>query len=448
MFFRGEFNLKITNFEEVGLDKLEEWIKKERKDNINKDDLKELLKYANVSFVFEGIDRVQSTLLCELKASYVQQSQRYVTMKEDSYIVPELTEEDNIKARELISKAFLLYDKMSTLKNDEAKGRPKVQDYLYGIPIEDARYILPLAAKTNISVAMSGDKVLDLFYLFNDSRYENIFTDIKRKFIKLLPDNLALLLKGLRKKNNYEVEKSFYKDELEKIDSKNNMILLGSFKNLDLNVGVGAITSTHAKTPSEVMEVWGDDALKKSQGVTDRVLGYGHDSIAEQARTTFGMMCSMVTYHQQIRHRLSENYREELIDIIKDVNREVVVPETVKKSAFYEEFVEIVSEFKNFRLQVEQKYSSDIALSFLLNCDQIKLVISTNARIDVKMLSERICLNAQWEIRELSTKKLNELRKLSKVLYIKALPPCVYGKCKEGKLTCGKQMLMKEKFAE
>ncbi|WP_242851607.1 FAD-dependent thymidylate synthase [Clostridium sp. DMHC 10] len=208
--------MKITNFEEVGLDKLEEWIKKERKDNINKDDLKELLKYANVSFVFEGIDRVQSTLLCELKASYVQQSQRYVTMKEDSYIVPELTEEDNIKARELISKAFLLYDKMSTLKNDEAKGRPKVQDYLYGIPIEDARYILPLAAKTNISVAMSGDKVLDLFYLFNDSRYENIFTDIKRKFIKLLPDNLALLLKGLRKKIIMKLKKAFIKMSLKK----------------------------------------------------------------------------------------------------------------------------------------------------------------------------------------------------------------------------------------
>lgn len=440
--------MRITNFEEVGLDKLEEWIKKQGKDNIYKDDLKELLKYANVAFVLEGIDRVQSTLICELKASYVQQSQRYVTMKEDSYIIPKLKGEDYAKAKQLISKAFLLYDKMSKLKDSEIKGRPKAENYLYGIPIEDARYIIPLAAKTNISVAMSANKLLDLFYLFNDVRYENIFKDIKVEFVKLLPHNLGSLLMNLNKKNNYDKEKSFYKTEFDKIDSKNNMVLLNSFKNLDLKVGVGAITSTHGKTPSEVMELWGNDGLKKAQEVTDRVLGYGHDSIAEQARTTFGMMCSMVTYHQQIRHRLSENYREELVDIITDSSREVIVPETIKKSAFYDEFMQIVSEFEDFRLYIARNYSSDIALSFLLNCDQVKLIISTNARIDVKMLSERICLNAQWEIRELSTKKLNELRKLSKVLYIKALPPCVYGKCKEGKLTCGKQVLMKEKFAE
>lgn len=444
--FRGDFNLNITNFEAVGLNKVDEWIKKEGKDNIYKDDLKEALKYANVSFVLEGINRVQSTLICELKASYVQQSQRYVTMKEDSYIVPELKGEDNVKAKKLIEKAFLLYDKMSKLKSDEFKGRPKVENYLYGIPLEDARYIIPLAAKTNISVAMSADKLLDLFYLLNDCRYKNIFKDVKAEFIKLLPMSLASFLKELCKKNDYKVQKSFYKDEFEKIDSKNNMILLNSFKNLDLKAGIGAITSTHAKTPSDIMKLWGEDALKKAQGVTDRVLGYGHDSIAEQARTTFGMMCSMVTYHQQIRHRLSENHREELIDIIKDVNRDVVVPETIKKSHFCDEFMKLVGEFKEFRLYAAEKYGNDIALSFLLNCDQIKLIISTNARIDVDMLSERICLNAQWEIRELSTKKLSELRKLSKVLYIKALPPCVYGKCKEGKLTCGKQMLMKERF--
>lgn len=438
--------MKVTNFEAVGLNKVDEWIKKEGKDNIYKDDLKETLKYANVSFVLEGINRVESTLLCELKASYVQQSQRYVTMKEDSYIVPELKGEDNTKAKELIEKAFLLYDKMSKLKSDEFKGRPKVENYLYGIPIEDARYIIPLSAKTNISVAMSADKLLDLFYLFNDCRYKNIFKDVKAEFIKLLPMSLASFLKELCKKNDYKVQKSFYKDEFEKIDSKSNMVLLNSFENLDLKAGIGAITSTNAKTPSDVMELWGEDALTKAQGVTDRVLGYGHDSISEQARTTFGMMCSMVTYHQQIRHRLSENHREELIDIIKDINRDVVVPETIKKSDFYDEFIKLVGEFKEFRLYTAEKYGEDIALNFLLNCDQIKLIISTNARIDANMLSERICLNAQWEIRELSTKKLNELRKLSKVLYIKALPPCVYGKCKEGKLTCGKQMLMKERF--
>lgn len=41
--------------------------------------VKELLKTCNISFVLEGLNRWQSTMICELKDSYVQQSQRYVT---------------------------------------------------------------------------------------------------------------------------------------------------------------------------------------------------------------------------------------------------------------------------------------------------------------------------------------------------------------------------------
>lgn len=439
--------MKITNFEHTGLDEIESWINQNNVNDITKNDLKECLKYINISFVLEEIDRVQSTLICELKDSYVQQSQRYVAIKEDAFDLPKFETEDKEKGEKLIKRAFDLYDKMSKLKDGEFKGRPKVSNYLYGIPIEDARYILPLAAKTNISISMSGNKLIDFFCLMNSEKYLNIFENIKKEFVKLLPSSLSLLLLDIQSTYNSKFVEKFYENEFAKINHDNNMIILNAFENIDLKVGLGAITSTQAKTPSKVLEQWGEQAAEKAKGVTDRVLGYGHDSISEQARTTFGMMCSMVTYHQQIRHRLSENYREELGNIIRDVDRKVVIPQTIKDSIFYKEFEEVASDFKAFRLHILQKYGEDKALKFLLNCDEIKLIISTNARIDIKMLAERICLNAQWEIRDLSTKKLEILRGLSQVLYINALPSCIYGKCKEGKLTCGKQALMKEKFA-
>lgn len=435
--------MKITNFEHTGLDKVEEFIKKE---DISENELRECLKYSNVYFILEGINRVQSTLICELKDSYVQQSQRYVTMKEDSFTLPELEKEDSDKARKLIDEAFKLYNNMSQLKEGEFKGRPKAENYLYGIPIEDARYILPMAVKTNVSVSMSGNKLIDLFALLNDSRYAYILGDIKKELKKFLPVKLSSLL--LKVKSNYNIKliEDYYKTEFDKIDNNNRMVLINAFNNLDLKAGLGAITSSNEKKPSEVLENWGEEAQEKAKSVANRVLGYGHESIAEQARTTFGMMCSMVTYHQQLRHRLSENHREELSTIIKDMERPVQVPPTIIKSKFNDKFLELTKEFKNFRRYISEKYSEEKAVNFLLNCDQVKLIISTNARIDVKMLAERICLNAQWEIRELSTKKLEILRELSEILYTNALPSCVYGKCKEGKLTCGKQMFMKEKF--
>ncbi|GAB6099828.1 FAD-dependent thymidylate synthase [Halanaerocella petrolearia] len=436
--------MQINNFETTGLDKVKSWVKKNKINNLDKDTIKEALKRVNLSFVAEGINRVHSTLLCELKDSYVQQSQRYVTMKDDLYLLPDISSEDRKKADELIDKTFDLYNRMSELKEDDFKGRPKVEHYKYGIPIEDARYILPLATKTNISVAMTGNKLYELFNLLYDKEYFNLFDQFRTKIINCLPDFLVQLLPTEYSNNNTVIE-DLYENDMRKINSDNKMVLLDSFNDLDLKVGLGAATSTSSLTPTEKLADWGAEATAKAKGLTERVLGYGHESIAEQARTTFGMMCSMVTYHQQIRHRLSENHREDLANLILET-REVLLPPSIKESKFEQEFLELVTEFKEFRHYILENYDTDKAFPFILNCDQIKLTISTNARIDIEMLAERICKNAQWEIRELSTKKLDILRELSDTLYEKALPSCIYGKCKEGKLTCGQQKEMRDKF--
>ena len=67
-------------------------------------------------------------------------------MDESFYKIPLLNKTDSIKAKELIEKAFSLYSKMSELKEGKFK-EPKAENYKHGIPIEDARYILPLATK-------------------------------------------------------------------------------------------------------------------------------------------------------------------------------------------------------------------------------------------------------------------------------------------------------------
>jgi thymidylate synthase (FAD) len=154
----------------------------------------------------------------------------------------------------------------------------------------------------------------------------------------------------------------------------------------------------------------------------------------------------MVTYHQQIRHRLSENHRENLGALILN-KRSSLVPPTIAGSQFESEFLDLAAKIKKFRLYIYQEYGLDKALPFLLNCDQIKLIMSTNARIDQEMLAERICLNSQWEIREIATKKLLQLRELSDVLYENALPPCVQESCTEGKLSCGHPEEVKELFS-
>lgn len=440
--------MKITNFEHTGLDKVVSWAKTNRIKALDESSLKKALSTCNIFFIAEGINRVQSTLLCELKDSYVQQSQRYVTMQTDSYFLPELDGKDENSAKELVEKAFSLYQSMSKLKNGEIKGRPKPGNYIHSIPIEDARYILPLSTKTNLSIALTGNKLYDMYCLLNDLRYQGIFEDFKKELSVFLPIDLINLLPKEYSVVNIDLIDNLYQYDLNLITNENNPVLINGFKNLDLRAGLGAMTSTQSRTASETMEQWGDEAVSKAKDVARRVLGYGHESIAEQARTTFGLMCSLAAYHQQIRHRLPESYREELKNLILNKDRPVLVPPSIKNSAFYQEFLDLASDFKEFRFYLYSKYDSGEAFSFLLNCDQIKMIISTNARMDTGMLAERTCMNAQWEIRELAIKKLKILRDLSDVLYEKALPSCITSRCKEGKLTCGQAQEVRRMFAK
>lgn len=438
--------MKITNFEDTGLNRICEFLINKNIKKIEEEALREILKTINISFVLEGIDRVMSTLICELKLSYVQQSQRYVSVVSDAMNIPELSYEDDEIAKNLILRSTKLYEKMSLLKEEGLKGRPKSENYVYNIPIEDARYILPLAAKTNISVAMTGDKLLDFYYLINDSRYFNLFSNLRVEFKRVIPESIINLMGENKSLKDLDLVLEFYKEDFKGPLPKEAIIYRSGFKNLDLKAGLGAVTSTGKNPPSVNLENWGEKASIKTQGICERVLGYGHESIAEQSRTTFLMICSLVTYHQQIRHRLSSNHREELKDIILDINREVTIPNSIKESIFYEEIIKLIKDFKTFRRDVLYKYGEDKALPFLLNCDRIQFLISTNARIDTQMLQERICMNAQWEIRDISTAKLQKLREMSKVLYEGAMPSCVKGKCKEGKLTCGKADIVRQKY--
>ncbi len=436
--------MQITNYE--GTDLLVVAALLEQIPDADNDTVREVLKTCNVSFVLEGINRWQSTMICERKDSYVQQSQRYVTMSKDGYILPQLNKEDTVKAEALLSKLFALYEEMSQLK-EEFKGRPKREHYKYGIPVEDARYILPLAVKTNLSVATTGDKLLDWFRMMKRPQGAAMFDDIRTAMMAVLPAALAKWLDNQTYSyENSDVLNNYYQNELDKITPEQPVVLLRTFEQPELKAGLGSLTSTKAEPPSQVLEQWGDEAAEKAKGVTKRVMSYGHTSVAEQCRTTFGMMFSLVTWHQQVRHRLPQTFRESWENLLNDTNRPPVIPQTVVDGGFAEAYENLVKEMQQFQQYVAENYEGGLWRYFLLNCQQVKIITSTNARMDCGMLQERICNNAQWEINRIAVAKLEELRKLSDILYQYAVPACVYGACKEGKMTCGKAAEMRVKY--
>lgn len=83
-----------------------------------------------------------------------------------------------------------------------------------------------------------------------------------------------------------------------------------------------------------------------------------------------------------------------------------------------------------------EKQAIEDARYIFPNACETKIVITMNARSLLHFFNVRCCNRAQWEIREMATEMLKECKKIAPALFKKAGPDCVYGKCREGKMSC------------
>ena len=278
--------MKISYFESFGLKKINNYIK--QVNILNKNEFMELLKTAIITLQIEECSRLFTTFLCELKFSYVQQSQRYVHLNDNGYIMPNIKDEKlYIKGQDLLKESFVLYKEMSELKQ-KSKGRPKKEDYKYGIPIEDARYILPLACKSNITVTMDGTQLFELYsFLFNNDYC--FIDDFISQLNKNIPNTILIYMKKFTQNDNFKdnnIVKNFYKNGFNKIND--SVVILNTFLNPVVNTGMAAVTSTHEENQSKIRNNWNKNITNKCEGITNRVLGYGHNGIIGHQRIITG----------------------------------------------------------------------------------------------------------------------------------------------------------------
>ncbi|MFZ3071833.1 MAG: FAD-dependent thymidylate synthase, partial [Thermodesulfobacteriota bacterium] len=113
-----------------------------------------VLEHASFTFGIEGVSRAMTHQLVRHRvASYSQQSQRYVDMRNcKEFVVP-----PSIKNKAKAAKKFR--DFVSSIHGFYSE---LVEQ---GIPKEDARYILPNAAATRIIVTMNARELLHFFTL-------------------------------------------------------------------------------------------------------------------------------------------------------------------------------------------------------------------------------------------------------------------------------------------
>ena len=183
-----------------------------------------------------------------------------------------------------------------------------------------------------------------------------------------------------------------------------------------------------------------------------RLMSYGHASPIEHVSFTFGVEgVSRSLTHQLVRHRIASysqqsqryvklNQFEYIVppEIEKDDNAKKIFVEAMENSQkAYDEIVDILRE-KHMesgmkKLAAEKKAIEDARYVFPNACET-KIVLTMNARSLMNFFEHRCCNRAQWEIHALADEMLKQVREVAPILFKKAGPSCVAGKCPEGKI--------------
>jgi thymidylate synthase (FAD) len=206
------------------------------------------------------------------------------------------------------------------------------------------------------------------------------------------------------------------------------------------------------------------DELKSGVGKNDqkkfikKLMELGHMSPVEHCSFTFGVEgVSRALLAQITRHRIasfsvkSQRYvKEGSIDKTFDY----IIPPSISEKgielqekftaqmnqiqSWYNEWIEVLG---------DQGESSNQDARFVLpNAASTSFIFTMNCRELLWFLQLRCCNRAQWEIRELALEILKLVKQVAPTLFEFAGPSCVWDKCKEGKLTCGKQIEVREMY--
>lgn len=426
-------------------------------------------------------NRLQSLYLCEMLQSYSIQSQRYVQYNgdlEDNIIfngMESFSEGEQKEIRKVLENCRRLYLDMSELKPESInKAKFKIDDFKYGIPIEDARYILPLAFNCNKEVTFEGIHFFELIRLFLEKKdiFQNMFEMIMDEIIRFLnskPENENLTFEAeyaIRKIIMYITKNTTFTtrvlptrffDRYGKPDEIHRVNLLVDTVNQCHSMqktGAAALMCTsNENDPEKIFNSKTNDQFKR---ITERVSAENHHtSISEHASYTLLMKMTVCCYNQYVRARHQQCIRE---DFNIEFTNNIIMPQTINKSIFELRFTQTVRELfmlivkltentenlgssertdsiKSSRLEyIKQLFPMSTELRVLCTTNLVNELINKGPK--------RLCNNAQWEIRTLSREVISIISNdfsedgNSKLLATARPGCCTPNGCREGKGRC------------
>lgn len=191
---------------------------------------------------------------------------------------------------------------------------------------------------------------------------------------------------------------------------------------------------------SDIESLMNDLTAEKIETFIKKLVDLGHQSPLEHCSFTFGIEgISRALSHQLVRHRIA-SYSQKSQRYVKEGQFEYIIPPKITENQadinVYENFMRHSQEVYDYFIR--NGIPAEDARFVLPNACETKIIMTMNIRTLLHFFEERCCNRAQWEIRHMAYAMLRICKEIAPNLFAKAGASCVRGKCKEGKMSCGK----------
>ncbi|MCR5176453.1 MAG: FAD-dependent thymidylate synthase [Anaerovibrio sp.] len=203
-------------------------------------------------------------------------------------------------------------------------------------------------------------------------------------------------------------------------------------------VAMAARLCYSASGAEELAERMTDEQVEK---LLSKIVQVGHASTMEHVSFTFAIEgVSRVLTHQLVRHRIA-SYSQQSQRYVAEHNFEYILPPSIAEKP------EAKARFEALMTDIQRAYNEladmgipkEDARYVLSNSTETKILVTMNARSLMHFFNLRCCNRAQWEIRELAYKMLEQVKRVAPLLFKNAGASCVAtGQCPEGTMTCGR----------
>ena len=380
---------------------------------------KTILEHHHFNIAFNNVSIFVEQFLIEFRlASFTIKSGRYVNFSKAGFNLPEdFTEIQKRKITKHYQKMFKMYDSF-------------VQR---GVPVEDARFILPYGIKTNIYMSVNARELIHIICTMIYGRGK-VFGEIQKLGL-MLKEQFDLRYPGLIESNQKYYDSQDFESTVaqpcEKIEYVNHSVKLLSYP-------VNAMETLNTFASMTHQEFDFEKSLKNDKMAR----------LLEHFNYTFAVKdFALIILKHFTRHRMQSLSTCPISEMV--LSNRFVMPESIScdenLKADFEKCIE--SNRKLYNDLVSDGVKVELLIYITPHATATNFVTTINARELLHFCNLRTCNRAQWEIRYLATDMLTQLKRVDREMFVHFGPSCyTYGVCPEGRLCCGKQIEMKEKF--